>query len=428
MTYTDAIASARLNDLPESYAGLWDAFQALPQTKLWDDGYLIKKQALFGFCDELTAAVLRVKARIEADAALDALARFVHWAIFVQTKPFLAEKPCAVLPGALGDDKGLFGMVALINETPRTLETIENYGLDRKIIDNFKSLCNFANEYKKREGHWGMDAFSWNCSCVVPYMNRCGHLSFEPTSIEYPYNYYIHKQTGESLILMGEGVGCTGDGLMTSNNCPLPEAFKTVAAQGDGWIEGYRVNPLGFIERKTTRISPEDYDKVMKQWDVLLAFHIPSGPGYTVESTADSFDKAVKFFRKTFPDIDFKGIWCYSWLFSPLLQLILTPEESAMVQIQRHCYQVPGWRDSGAYNRFVFKVDGDLTKIELPQKSRLHRRLAAIVHRGGYLTSGGMLLPNALVDKWQDTVYDYGDGLDVFRATQPYDAGDLLGL
>jgi hypothetical protein len=160
---------------------------------------------------------------------------------------------------------------------------------------------------------------------------------------------------------------------------------------------------------------------------VLLAFHIPSGPGYTVESTYESFLEAVRFYRRVFPDIDFKGIWCYSWLFTPQLQLIMTPEESAMVKIQRHCYQVPAWRDSGAYTRFVFKTES-LDPASLPRGSRLHRRLAAVIERGGHLTSGGMMVPLPLLDKWMTTDYNDKAALSAFRQAQPYDAGDLLEL
>ncbi|MCL2545963.1 MAG: hypothetical protein FWE06_02045 [Oscillospiraceae bacterium] len=429
MTYIEAITRAKLTDLPESYATLWEGFTPSPRGVLWRDEELLEHQELFAFNDELTATILHVKATIEADETLHTLAQFVHWSIFVRTKPFLAERPNSVTPQAMGDDKGLFAMVILIAEAFRTLPVIAQYKLDYdRITGNFKSLNNGAHEYKKEHGHWGLNSFHWNCNCVVPYMNRCGHLTFEPVSYDNPYSAYVHKVTGEILVLADDNVGCTADGLLTSHNCPFPEAFKTTVRQEGKYTIAHKIDPLGFIECEPSRHNLSEYELAFKQWDVLLAFHIPSGPGYTVDACADSFKKAVKFFNETFPDIDIKGICCYSWLYTPQLRLILSPEESEMVRIQEHCYQVPAWRDSGAYNRFVFKVDGKLNEIELPQNSRLHRRLAAVVNRGGYLTSGGMVLPLAAIDKWKDTVYDSGASLETYVKAQPHDCGDLRDL
>jgi hypothetical protein len=428
MTYTQAVTYAGLNGLPECYAERWDEFLALKPEPLWQDSYLIENQALFGFNDELTASILRVKKVIEADETLDILARFYHWILFVGNKPFLVEKPYSLLPEKLGTDMGLFGMVVLLCETRRTLRAIDEFGLDfDNITGNFKSLANFANEYRKSNGHWGLDGFSWNCSCVVPYYNKCGHLGFEPISIEYDYTYYYNEKTGHSIVLCGDGIDCTSDGLLTSGNCPFPAAFTTRASKGDGWVEGFPVAPLGVIENRTVRISLDEYTPLIKQWDVLLAFHIPSGPGYSPESCYASFKEAVRFFRRVFPDIDFKGIWCYSWLYTPQLRLVLTPEESAMIQVQKRNYQVPGWRDNGAYTRFVFKTE-TLEPSTLPRTNRLFRRLAAIIERGGYLSSGGLLLPNSLIDGWMQNDYDDSETLKAFRAAQPYETGDLLEL
>ena len=428
MDYAKALDYAGLHDLPASYAARWAEFQALPAGRLWDNAYLLENQSLFGFSDELTKEILRVRDAVAADETLALLARFFHWVLFVGSKPFLVEKPGALLAEKLGDDKGLFGMIPLIAETARTLTAIDEYRLDREnITGNFKSLNNFANEYKKKNGHWGLDAFSWNCSCVVPYYNKCGHLGFEPISIEYDYTYYYNDKTGSSVVLCGDGISCTGDGLLTSNNCPFPAAFTTKAARGDGWVEGFPIDPLGVALHQTVRLSLDQYRPLIKQWDVLLAFHIPSGPGYTVESTYHSLREAVSFYRRVFPDIDFKGIWCYSWLYTPQLRLLFGPAESEMVKIQRHFYQVPAWRDSGAYTRFVYKTE-TLEPSTLPRGNRLHRRLAAIIERGGHLTSGGLMLPVSLVDGWMETEYDDTDSLPAFRMSQPYDANDLPTL
>jgi len=430
MTYQTAIEYAKLTCLPASHEAHWNAFLALPQATLWADDRLCEHRNLFAFSEELCEEIIRVKHRIEADEVLDTLARFCHWTLFVRVRPYLADKAGSLLPEILGEDKGLFGLVVLVEEALRTLSILPTLeGVDPDYITkNYTSLNNFAIEYKKEHGVWGINSFSWNCNCVTPYMNRCGHLAFEPVSIEYNYNVYIHKTSGDVLVLAGDGVNCTEDGLLISHGCPFPQAFSTTVQQNGNITIAHRIDPLGFVEREPSPHTLEEYDHVIKQWDTLLAFHIPAGPGYTVDATQEAFVKAIEFFNRVFPDIDIKGIWCYSWLFSPQLRLIMSEEESEMVRIQQRCYQVPAWRDSGAYNRFVFKVDGDLTKAELPQNSRLHRRLAAIIQRGGYPTSGGMFVPLSSIDNWSEMRYDDTDSLAVYAANQPHETADLRVL
>jgi len=82
------------------------------------------------------------------------------------------------------------------------------------------------------------------------------------------------------------------------------------------------------------------FDKKLEKGDTVLAFHIPSGPGYTPERVRNSMELAIEFYQKYFPELTIKGFWSESWLYDTRLSLILN-ESSNIVQVQRQFYNYP---------------------------------------------------------------------------------------
>ncbi|HBD01697.1 MAG TPA: hypothetical protein DC053_23745, partial [Lachnoclostridium sp.] len=61
---------------------------------------------------------------------------------------------------------------------------------------------------------------------------------------------------------------------------------------------------------------------------MLLALHVPSGPGYNPERLKNSMVLALDFYKTYFPELPVKGFWSESWLYDSRLSLVLDHDTS----------------------------------------------------------------------------------------------------
>ncbi len=115
------------------------------------------------------------------------------------------------------------------------------------------------------------------------------------------------------------------------------EHTKEVGIASAEWF----TNHLGFKLFKIGRLqfamdkAHEDIPRLgVKKGDSVLAVHIPSGEPLVIEKCLDSIDNARQFFKKYFPDFDYKCFTCHSWLLDDTL-LNLLDESSNIIKFQR---------------------------------------------------------------------------------------------
>lgn len=384
-------------DLPDYLDTVWPHFQdnrhSLMQGPLVAAADLAQYGAWFGFEPDLIDALKAASAAVEADPKLKLAAHFLHWAMFDSAPFYKVPGMAAPEPRVMGEDRGLFAILLLTRQVPQTLKEMARRGMAPEgVTGNFKSLKGFSDGYRKRTGRYGMDLYFWNALCVTPYLNTAHYLRFNPVTFSWPYTMYRHQTTGEVLCLVTGEKDCRADGLTPeqAGSC----AFTASCRQEGSLMTAHRISPCGFVEDRPITVDLAGYERLLGQGDVLLSFHIPTGEGYTVDNCRQSFDAALTFFDRYFPEVQPRGFYCDSWLFSPQLPLMFAPEDSRMVRVQRECFMIPIYADKESFATFVFgtgKMPED--PADLPVKSRLHAALKSHLQAGNYLTVGGMVLP-----------------------------------
>lgn len=109
--------------------------------------------------------------------------------------------------------------------------------------------------------------------------------------------------------------------------------------------------------------AEEDVPKYnIKKGDNVLEVHIPAGDKLSMEECKLSFAKAHVFFKKHFPDFDFKYLTCHSWLLDSGLDKYL-PENSNILTFGNLFDRVDS-NESYAIIRYLFRWD--TTPINLP--------------------------------------------------------------
>lgn len=87
----------------------------------------------------------------------------------------------------------------------------------------------------------------------------------------------------------------------------------------------------------------------------MIDMHIPAIGPLTPESCKASIEKARAFYAKYYPDYDYSGFTCHSWLLDEALDTVL-PEESNIRKF-RQMFDLKHEEDSDALLRYVFRWD-----------------------------------------------------------------------
>ena len=116
--------------------------------------------------------------------------------------------------------------------------------------------------------------------------------------------------------------------------------------------------------------------------DDIISVHIPSDAVMTAEALRESYDRAKAFYAKQ--DITHNGIYCGTWLLSPVLKEILPPE-SRILNFQRDYEILELFPESKGFMRWVFAKEygqGTCDLTLLPEETTLQRGIKKLLLAG----------------------------------------------
>ncbi len=150
----------------------------------------------------------------------------------------------------------------------------------------------------------------------------------------------------------------------------------------DSWT-GYIFDKNGLLSSQKTALEKSRWAKCIEPGDPVIALHIPPGGGMTPEKVDAAFAEAVAFLAEYFPEFQYKGFRCMSWILDPKL-IDLLGEDSNMAQFIKRfdlmCLKSAG-RD--ALNYVFLHPDPATAVIEdLPEETSLQRKLKALYLSG----------------------------------------------
>lgn len=103
------------------------------------------------------------------------------------------------------------------------------------------------------------------------------------------------------------------------------------------WVNGsvilfrFKLGRLQYNFTEFTESSSHDISVGLKNGDKMLDVHIQQEGPFSDELCGESLELAKTFYCKYFPEYDFKGFICHSWLLSPGLSQVL-PETSNIIK------------------------------------------------------------------------------------------------
>lgn len=312
---------------------------------------------------------------------------------------FSLPKAPADAPNLLGYDYvGLFPILAHVRQFSHELAA---RGISHDVIhDTLSFLRSFIMESCEQEGR---PCFNETFFALFPAYHYTkylwiGRLRFEILPNSNCNVRMFTRQDGKTCLLLCDTVlHASGNILDTIGFSDAENAFPADYCETDEFYEGYAVNPETHrAETVRTRLAKPQWREVIKPGDTLLKVHIPVAGRLLKEDCEAAYAQARQVFPKCYPEYDFKGFVCCSWLLCPSLRTFLK-EDSNIVSFQQKYHLFPA-KDTGA-DVFLYVFDKKVSSADevdfssLPQSNTMQRGVKNLLLAGEYIHNYGGLIP-----------------------------------
>lgn len=360
--------------------------------------------------EEITQAAIIASRRITPNLALRALAWHCHCCLFrcaaypqanINRWPFLTK--------ILQDAAGMFYFLVLLSGLPKMQAIYRARSILTDIMhDTLSQVKSATKRYHKKYGNWGLTVhdIGWFMNHFYGKLFQLGRLQFQFGFFQYRLWAFRHRASGTVMALSEGGIRYLADGQVDGAGriYDTTGAWTSQLVLTNDEIIGYPILPTGCALQRKVRFSTGEWQQVLAPGDPVLNIHIPGGGPMNYNLCGKSFQSALKFFPRYFPEKPFVCFCCSSWLLDAQLEELLPPT-SNLVRFQQEVYLFPLLSDDLHLLKVVFGgVPRDLTKASrdtVLQRALLDRLLAG--HRLRAKAGGFFLLPDDF--NWGAQVY-----------------------
>ncbi|MBQ3373870.1 MAG: hypothetical protein IJI45_10675 [Anaerolineaceae bacterium] len=154
-------------------------------------------------------------------------------------------------------------------------------------------------------------------------------------------------------------------------------------------IEGRPVSADGQIGSETEHYPEDRYRILIRPGDQCLGVHIPEEGEFSESACEESYKRAKSVFASCFPEFDYKGFHCESWMMAPQLKQYLKPGSNILSFSGKFLkYPIPS--EGKDVLNFVFLLKFT-SYDDLPEDTSLQRNLKRLYQSGGKLYEYGGL-------------------------------------
>ncbi|WP_051226551.1 hypothetical protein [Butyrivibrio sp. MC2013] len=325
------------------------------QGPLIDRGLIASITDAYDVPDKLARRLYTGLDEIEADTELLALFNFLRWDICRYKKGIDGDFYLHFdfdYPSNCPDVRKFLLLLSCISVGRKALE-------DRKVPREIYEAMPYhrigpqVQQYKETGSCEVLD-FNWDKNFYASTIFLFDRFYFTPYTFGDPFRLYRNRINDRVIGLYDGGYTVTVQGqpcepgydisdsseYISCSQSPGEGSFTTSYSEDAAAYCGNIINPCGIISRRQMSLPKKDYEPALNRGDLLLAFHIPSGEGYNPRRLEKSMNLALEFYDRYFPELDIKGFWSESWLYDPMLSLLLD-KDTNIVSMQRRFYCYP---------------------------------------------------------------------------------------
>jgi hypothetical protein len=302
---------------------------------------------------------------IRGDEAFRELADFWHYLVY--HLPGGMERYTNVwgLPDEiLGYPTRLFSLAAMVSGADHALANFAATGVsDEVAMMTLGYIGYYTRDIRKKRGVWGLESLGWLSNYARALIFRLGRLTFKEGKLGLRFLPFKNRSTGELIAFCPDSSRFRADGLADgTNGINDPDAWTATLQIGGDTIVGHPVKDCIALREPIT-IPARDWEPAMAPGDDIVEVHIAGGSKMLHEDCIDAYRQAIEFFPRYYPDRNFRGFTCWSWLLDPGLAEIL-PADSNIVKFQQDFYLLPVPSNEAQCYDLVFGDSGvDPTKL-----------------------------------------------------------------
>ncbi len=332
---------------------------------------------------EVAQAAVAAAARIAGNPSLRALAWHCHHSLFrAEDYPRDCIRQWPTLEGTLGDDAGMFYLLALLSGVPGMRAIHEARRIPPAVVrDTVSQIRARLETYRAEHGAWGMTPHyvGWFMNHLTGRLYRLVRLQFQFGSFGYKLRAFRHRASGTLVALSEGGVRYRADGQVCRKNDDDAGAWTAELTITDDEITGNPILPAGLAREVAVTLPAAEWRQALAPGDPILNIHIPGGEPMDFERCGQSLRAVPEFFGRYYPERPFLGICCGSWILNSAIQELL-PDTSNLVRFQREVYLFPiGLGDETLPHAIFGGVPEDLSKAPRDtafQRAYLDRELS----------------------------------------------------
>jgi GNAT-like C-terminal domain len=340
--------------------------------------------------------------QVNNSSALKALFWHAHCKVAYYENIKFKEWP-EIIP-VLGSNSGMFYLFVALSLIDVWIEAFKAKGIPEKYAEECAAWIGGTVQIY-RSGNNGVpgmnkDQIYWIRHYINVELFRCGRFEYMNQYMpEWYPKVFRRKSDGVTIALCASDVKLDKEGFCLYKDQDLKDAVLiTKFTKKYSYVEGTPLSPVGTVLVDTlVRLPLAEWTQILGSRDFTPGIHIPSGGGMSPELCKDSFEKAIDFYKKYFPDLDVKAFICASWIFSPDYERLLP--ESNLAKFMREIYLFPCSSNGKAGMFFIFGKESD-DHNELPRDNSIRRAMLSLFDEGKLLRLGGMIFLTDDIDKF----------------------------
>ena len=379
--------------------------KAMPAVPQWlTPEFIYEFEKDYDILGQYKDAVVRAAGLVAQDADLCLLAKVLFCIVAkkqVYSKSFTALTLPEAPEGAQPEGYALLALLPILGNARLFADDLIRRGVPQDVIfDSFYFLRYRVKNHAEQNvpPYYDKAAFSMYGMHVYNNNIEVGRLRYE---IHHGFDRNVKvfaDGNGNVRILMCDvTLHAKGHILGVVGYTDEEGAYDANFVETEDYYEGYAVDSAtGLAQNTRTRLSKKDWKLILQSGDTILKVHVRGGQKLLKEDCDISYARAKDIFQRCFPEYNFKGFVCNTWLLCPVMGRFLK-KDSNIMQFQQPYHLFPAKNNAPDVFGYVYGLSvtsaADVDPETLTEDNSMQRGVKQLLKEGIYIHQFNGFIP-----------------------------------
>jgi hypothetical protein len=419
LPFKECIDYCGFDNLPEDIEKYYETYVGDDREYLIERSFLTHIFEKYELPQDKRDLLLNAYEAIEQDEILFRFTKFLVWDMCGARNRCDADHYNNLFPACMTKHRELYPFLLLLSCVKPSMNLLEERGVPASYYETIPYQP-MKHQFKKlvENGDTKVSDFPWDMNFYTCSIFLFDRFLFIPCKFEDRFTMYRNDQNQKVIALRHAGEEFRSDGQLNGINQVYDTKgnFTAEWEENENLITAHPISPMGYVKKDRITLDKTSWKTVLEQGDILLALHVPSGPGYNPERLKNSMQLAIEFYDRYFPELKIKGFWSESWLYDSRLSLVMDPDQSNIIKVQRQFYLYPIQAGDSMLRYEVFG-DWNADPYKLDLKTSLQKAAFEYMKTGGRFNNLSMVVLREEIDQVGDNPYITAEDIEEFKRT-----------